>query len=664
MLAVCILLCFLSGGLLAVRFLLPTHRPLNRIWLGLSLGLLLMMWLPALGAFVWRFSFEMQLWSLIPLAAIVGVCYLARDRRPVRAWDGRETAFLREVLIVLVPLTALCAYLQYTHVCRVDEWGNWNVGQSTYGDLMMHLSFVTGLKDAHFPADYPFYPGKTLSYPFLADSLSTSFYLLGMNLQLAVIVPSVLMIALLILGVMVLSRDLTRGRKTVVMATCLFFLNGGLGFLYDFDQAAGVSWDGTPTFVERLRVIMEGYYKTPTNQPDPNNLRWSNMIADLLTPQRTLMAGYCMVVPCLYLLFAAFRKGRERKDLREIVLLGIWGGALPLIHTQSFLALGLSSFGLMVYDLIHAGKGADEEGKAGGTRFGVLRSYLLYALIAVLLAAPQLFGFTFRQVFSGEEKVSFLAFQFNWVNNPGGRGMRDFYVWFYVKNIGLPFLLLLGAMLEKDPHMRRILAASIPIWLVAEFIRFQPNEYDNNKLFYLAYLLDCMVISDYAAMLYRRMKGVRAWPLLAGGFLFCFFFSAGLTLARECVSDYVAFSSAAVEAGEFVRDETEEGSVFMTGTQHLNPVSAIAGRQVVCGPDLYLYWHGISTGERHLEQTAFYEDPANHLDVLEKYGVDYVYVSSYERSDYRVDTAYMDEHFEKVFENGEAAVYRVPKEET
>ena len=39
---------FLVGGLMQVRWLLPRHRALNRVWLGLCLGLLEMMWFPAL----------------------------------------------------------------------------------------------------------------------------------------------------------------------------------------------------------------------------------------------------------------------------------------------------------------------------------------------------------------------------------------------------------------------------------------------------------------------------------------------------------------------------------------------------------------------------------------------------------------------------------------
>ena len=105
---------------------------------------------------------------------------------------------------------------------------------------------------------------------------------------------------------------------------------------------------------------MTGYYKTPTNQPDPNNLRWSNVICDLMVPQRTLLGGWCMVIPCFYLLFSEFRaRTRDPENGgRGIILLGVWAGALPLIHTHSFLALGLASVGCLCYDLIHGDPGA------------------------------------------------------------------------------------------------------------------------------------------------------------------------------------------------------------------------------------------------------------------------------------------------------------------
>jgi len=112
----------------------------------------------------------------------------------------------------------------------------------------------------------------------------------------------------------------------------------------------------------------------------------------------------------------------------------------------------------------------------------------------------------------------------------------------------------------------------------------------------------------------------------------------------------------------FIREETEDDAVFLTGTQHLNPVDSIAGRTIVCGPDLWLYWHGFDTQERKTDLFRFYESPEENEDVLEKYGVDYIYVSSYERSSYEVDEAALNRKYEILFENGEATLYKTNRQ--
>lgn len=658
MIATLYLAVYMFCGLAIIRFLLPRQSVLTRVWLGASLGLLLMMWLPALLAFAADFTVKAHWLALIPLSGLTVGTFFLRDKRPAKGWDADETRLAIRMAIVVLPLTVLSGWLQYTHNVRVMEDGSWWVGQATYGDLAMHMSFVTSIKNSAFPPDYSIFPGMQLSYPFLMDSLSTTFYLFGWSIQAALAVPGTLMMALCYMGVMCLAREMTVGKKTVILAALLFFLNGGLGFLYDFDLAGGAEYDGTLTLWTRIEAILEGYYTTPTNQPTPNNLRWSNVIADLMLPQRTLLGGWCMVIPCFYLLWTAFTSGKhEQNRWHPVVLLGLWGGALPLIHTHSFVALALCSLGMLVYEMI-----CEQD------RLKQFIWYALYGGIACVLSVPQLFGFTFNQVFQEDMQGasnSFIEFWFNWVNSTNGRfsGMIDGYGWFYVKNIGLPFIILILALFEKNPKWRRIFAGALPIILAGEFIRFQPNIYDNNKLLYLAWLLCCMIVADWCAVLWRKLKGLRARPVIAGLAAVTFFLSAGLTLWREAVSKYQAFSANAVAIGEYARDHTEEDATFLTGVHHLNPVASIAGRDIVCGPDLWLYYHGINTNERKWDISTFYADPENNTAILEKYGVDYILVSSYERSDYDIDYDGLSRVAEEVYANREGTIYRVKEAE-
>ena len=72
---------------------------------------------------------------------------------------------------------------------------------------------------------------------------------------------------------------------TALIAWILFFWNGGLGFVY-FDNA------------EKIHKIFAEFYMTPTNYLD-KNLRWVQVIVDMLIPQRATLFGWAILFPLL-----------------------------------------------------------------------------------------------------------------------------------------------------------------------------------------------------------------------------------------------------------------------------------------------------------------------------------------------------------------------------
>ena len=654
MLSILCLVFFAVCGVWAAWCWLPRLGSVMRTYVGASVGLLMLLWLPALWAMAVRFSLLAHGLSALTALLLCAGAWLTRDRRERVRLGERDRAQLKLLLLVALPLTVLGGYLQYTHSIRPAADGSLHVGQSTYGDLQLHLAVTTSAVNAQFPLQNSLMLGASMAYPYLSDTFATSMYLLGLPLSTAMALTGTVMLALVFTGYCLLCAQLCRRRGAAWLAVCLLFLNGGLGFFYTL---SGTIENGvTTTAWDNLREVMEGYYKTPTNQPDPNNLRWSNILCDMLIPQRGILGGWTMLLPCLNLLLPPLAK-KENPSTRALVLLGLMAGGLPLLHTHSFLALALASAGVCAWCVWHAER---------GRRWDALRPFVLYAGLTAALALPQLILFTFPQATGSDH---FLRFQFNWCNNRGGNGLIDPYFWFYLKNIGLPYLLILLALLRRRPQepeergwvdQRRMIAlGAFCIYAVAELVLFQPNEYDNNKLLYVWFLLCLPMAADYACEAYEKLRGLAGRRAIAALFLATCFLSAGLTVARECVSDYQAYDASDVAAGEFVKENTPEHSVFLTGTEHLNPVVSLAGRTIVCGSDLYLYYHGFSTGGRKAELSAFYEDPASNLAVLEKYGVEYVYVSDYERSSYAVDDAALDRLFTRVYSDGVHAIYQV-----
>ena len=134
-----------------------------------------------------------------------------------------------------------------------------------------------------------------------------------------------------------------------------------------------------------------------------------------------------------------------------------------------------------------------------------------------------------------------------------------------------------------------------------------------------------------------------------------------LSIARECVSDYQMYAASDVEAAQYVEENTDRDSTFICWTQHINPVSALAGRKIVCGPGLWLTFHGYDLSTREMDISAFYADPAGNESVLQKYDVDYILLGDYERYELHASQATLDALYPLVFESsdGRIRIYQV-----
>ena len=659
MLGILYLLFFMAGGVLITRLLLPRMRAVRRAYIGVSLGVLLMMWLPVLWAYAFRFDFLSHGLAACTLAGLCVLAWALRDRHETAPFDRDQQRTLLMLAVMVIPLAAVSGYLQYTHSIRLAADGSYHVGQSTYGDLSLHLAVATSIVGAKFPLHNSLMLGATMAYPYLSDSIASTMLLMGMPLNTAMAFTGTLMMTLVFTGYALLCMQLCRRRGAAWLAFFLLFLNGGLGFFYTLD--ATVEGYQVTTMWDNLQTVMQGYYQTPTNQPDPHNIRWVNIICDMLVPQRGILGGWTMLMPCLNLLIPPLCE-KKRHGVRTLVLLGLFAGGLPLIHTHSYLALVLFSAGACAYCVITARR---------GRRRDAFLPWLLYGAIAAALSLPQLLALTFVQATGSDH---FLSVWFNWANNRGNRGLVDTYLWFYIKNIGVPYLLILLALCRRKNgenadevrQYRLIAAGAFLIYGIAELFKFQPNEYDNNKLLYVWFLLCLPMAADYAMEIFERLRGLPGRRVIAALFLGCCFLSSALTVARECVSDYHAYSPQDIETAAYIEQNTPRHSVFLTGNQHLNPVSSLAGRTILCSSDLYLYYHGFNTWERRAEIAAFYENPRENLDLLAKYQVEYIYVSAYERADsqYVLNEEALEELFPLAFETagGHNRVFTVPEE--
>ena len=480
---------FLAVGLCTSEAVFSKHTLSRRIWLGLVLGLLMLTWYPSFFSFFVGFNVTSHILAVVLALATAGaaIFYIIWQTKHGKR-EKPSFRFQPTFLFVVVPLFILGAGLFSTHIIKPHADGSLWVGQVTYGDLAMHLGFITSIAEQGvFPPQYSIYTGHAVNYPFLCETSSSSLYLLGADLRTAYLIPALWAYLVVLLGVYFFFEQWLKRKPRALIATLLFFLGSGFGFAYFFDlaqngsalstylNAAGQSVGTNST---NAQLIWDGFYRTPTNLPTIG-LRWVNPIVDMLVPQRATLFGWAFLFPCLYLLQGfTFHKMKE-----NILPLAVMAGLLPLIHTHSFLALGIISAAYCIGDLLF--------------HFDKKRalSWLIYAGIACLLAAPQLFKFSFQQA----AESSMVQFHLNWANN------ADSYLWFYIKNLGMVFLLMPIAFFTLSKRDRRIFSGALLVWLIAELFVFQPNEYDNNKLLFVWYAYLCGLAAKFLGMMYHRV---------------------------------------------------------------------------------------------------------------------------------------------------------------
>lgn len=539
-------------------------------------------------------------------------------------------------LFLVLPITIIIAVLLTNHILAPYEGGGYGCGQCTFGDLQMHLGFVTSIAEqGKFPPNYVFLDGYTMNYPFFVDMLSSSLYLFGTSLRWAVLIPSYIISMLLIMGFYFLSHKVTGNKASSVLATVFFFFCGGFGFAYFMEGAKADHTAFTKIFTE--------YYKTPTNFND-NNIRWSNTICDMIIPQRTTMAGWFMLMPTLWLLIDAVKT----KSRAQYITLGLLAGSMPMIHTHSFLALGMVSAVMFFAYII--------EEKTPEDKKTYFTNWVIFGGIVAVMAAPQLLFWTFRQT-SGNE--SFLKYQFNWVNH------NDPYLWFYLKNWGITALFAVPAVLKANKDGKKLLCGCAFIFIIAELILFQPNEYDNNKLFYVVYMILLMAVSDWLVFMWDKLKGIPGRAYLAALVIIAGTLSGVLTIGRELKSgnDYQTFTEDKIAMAEYIKENTPKDAVFLTSSYHLNPVPSLAGRNIYVGSSLYVYFHGL--GDEYYKRTkalkqAYSGSYENLIKFCKENNISYVYVGSNERNsnDYTINYNTIS-RLEKIYSAGEETLYKV-----
>ena len=339
-------------------------------------------------------------------------------------------------------------------------------------------------------------------------------------------------------------------------------------------------------------------------------------------------------------------------------------GLGPLAHLHSFLAMGFTIVSFSVIDFFKKGK-------------DLFKKNCLILVSAGVISLPLvlLFSGAGEKVFFGNHP--FIQFRLGWMADPTTIGGVKYpsqnpsliqaslsylnFLWFNFGVIlpGFIFGSLLAFKKKVTWLYPYMLTAGI-LFLIVQTVKLQPWDYDNNKLLDYFLFFAIPVLLYPFVYLMRRFRKI-SLLLLAVFFAAAIFSGVMDTLPRYIIKAEampVAFDKNAIAIANFIRGNVDKNAQILTSSTHLNPVSSLAGRQVIIGYPGWLWTRGLDYGQKETDLKSFYADP-DRRDILQKYNIKYILLDAMARNDWGAKEEMFTSRFELISQAGEFSLYKV-----
>ena len=615
-------------GIGVVKKAFPFAIAVEKVFWGMTTGILLSSWTAYL---ISRVLHQVSYASLIVLTAAIWATAIFLLRQSFAAIQQfsfaktvRENRFLIVLFIIFLPIFGYFLYVGMFHA-RDDGF---YLTATSWGDLALHAAIANSfLYGQNFPPMYPLMSGESLRYPFMPDFHAAIFLCLGWNLWASFAATAFVSAIALIGTFYCFARRLADSKFAAFLASLLFLFCGGFGFFKFFKD-----WS------ESGKTFFGYFFEMKENYTDMfyDGVKFVNVITSGVIPQRAMLYGMPVGFVILALLAIVWKNWAESenadkwRDWQTLFFAGVLAGLLPLYHVHSYMAIGfISGFLFLARPRI---------------------VWFAFWLPAILLALPQVFGGGGH--FSSNE---FVQYHLGWMNYYN----LNFIV-YLLYNFGLPFLLIIPALIAAPKHLRTFYVPFAAIFVFCFTFRISPNDFDNIKLLYYWYAATVVIVAFWLSKLTKKPK-LRF--LLVPILLICTA-SGFLATVRETKLIYRIFSTEEFEAGTFARDQTAPKSVFLTGQNHNNPALCVAGKQVLLSSEFWITSHGYKKemfDAIYTDVKEMYKGTPQTEALLEKYKVDYVYIGPNERNELLANEDYFNAHHTLVFKNREILIYKIQK---
>lgn len=549
----------------------------------------------------------------------------------------------RVEISALVLVCVLICILMFKTLCSKN--GKLYVGLSVFSDFSTHLSMIRSFsKEANFPTMYTFFGGQDVKYHFMFQFLCGNLEYLGLRLDLALNIPSILSLISTYMMLYVLAVKIT-GKKAVGLLTWLLF-----------------SFRSSWAFFEYLKNIRKGEivdtlsanagFIGATEHED-----WGLWNLNVYCNQRHLafsltvmLLVIMLMLPCLYEMYDRLRdrmsigtffkeslfarEGWVVRDLRTCIFAGLVLGAIGFFN-------GAVLIGTVIV-LFFMAAGSDRR-----------IEFVILAGIAGILSMVQSNIFIDGSLFEPAYRYGFLS----------DRGTVFSSIDFVWKMMGLlPLVLLVYFAFAKGIRKYVIVCFSMPI-VFSFTVSLTPDISVNHKYIMIAIMLLDIFAADFVLQLFE-IKQLTV-KILAVMTAFCLVFTGiyEYFIVMRMNNDESAMKyDFSDELMEWVWDNADHDDIFLTKNYYLsygghgNSI-ILSGAMMYYGWDYFSWSAGYDTDSRVQLVHEIYSctDPDSLYRLVDDTGIRYIVVdeSNRQSEDYLLCEWIFDLCYKKVYCKGE-----------
>ncbi|NLL73097.1 MAG: hypothetical protein GX237_06170 [Clostridiales bacterium] len=576
----------------------------------------------------------------MPLALIIWLINYYRNS--IKGKDNRDTNLLCKDFATLVKegiiigLITILAFVLMWSTFYVKD-GQLNIGVSVFSDFSPHVGMIRSFSyGKNFPTSYSHFAGEDIRYHFMFQFLVGNLEFLGMRIDYAFNLPSMLSFISAFMLIYVLAMKIT-GKLFAAVLACLFFAfrSGKALFIYlsKFPKGANV-----------LRVLRDN---TQFIGDTPNE-DWGLWNLNVYCNQRHLAFGLTAMffiliifIPHLYDMFSDIKKegfsikkvfltkeGWAIKKISYPLAAGLLLGSLSFFHGSAVIGCLLVLFVIAVFSKNRL-------------------EFLITALIAVILSLIQSSCFIDESAVTPEFLFGFIA------ENKTIFGVASY----LDRLLGiLPIIIIIAFIFGKVTERYLILAALAPL-IFSFMVSLTVDVTVNHKYI----MMSCILLGIFSGKLIAKMFEKKDIVYrIAGGILILMLTLTGVydftTLLRKNHLTGKITLDMNDPITEFVRDNSDSKDIFLTDPYTINQL-VFGGAMLYQGHQYYAWSAGYDTYHRDDMVARMYgADTPNLLDELVKENnIRFIIVDYSNRTSnaYELNEANIRATYECVYETGE-----------